>query len=77
MKKPERVEAVLMLMTLCLLIYAALELRMRQALKERGETIPYSNKKQIQNPTMKWAFCYSEAYIGSVSMTKNKAFYST
>jgi transposase len=55
-KKPERVEAVLMLMALSLLVYSALERTIRKALIENKETLPNQNKKQIQNPTMKWVF---------------------
>ena len=55
-KKPQRVEAVLMLMTLCLLVYAALERQLRQALQLQNQTLPNQNKKEVQNPTMKWVF---------------------
>jgi transposase len=55
-KKPPRVEAVLMLMTLCLLVYAALERQLRQALQEQNQTLPNQNKKEVHNPTMKWVF---------------------
>jgi transposase len=36
LKKPERIMALLMVMTVCLLVYAALEHRIRQALHEQG-----------------------------------------
>ena len=55
-KKHERVEAVLMLMCLSLLIYTALEIELRKALKKNQETLPNQVKKEIQNPTMKWIF---------------------
>ena len=55
-KKPQRVEATLMLMTLCLLVYAALERELRQALEQQEETLPNQNKKEVKNPTMKWVF---------------------
>lgn len=55
-KKPERVESVMMLMALSLLVYAALEFTMRKALKQQNITLPDQKKKEIQNPTMKWIF---------------------
>ena len=38
--KPERIMALLMIMTLSLLIYATLEYRIRKALDEEDETFP-------------------------------------
>jgi transposase len=55
-KKPQRVEAVLMLMALSLLVYAALEFRIRKALEEKQEILPNQSKKEVPNPTMKWIF---------------------
>jgi transposase len=55
-KKPERVEAVLMIMALSLLVYAALERERRNALQARNETLPNQKKKGVKNPTMKWVF---------------------
>lgn len=40
LKKPERITALLMIMTTCLLVYAALEYRIRQALQEAAATVP-------------------------------------
>lgn len=56
LKKPERIEALLMIMTLCLLVYAALEYRIRKGLKETGQTFPNQNKRPITNPTTRWIF---------------------
>jgi len=58
LKKPERIMALLMVMTVCLLIYAALEYRIRTALKEHGATFPDQKGKRIQNPTARWVFHY-------------------
>lgn len=55
-KKPQRLEAILMIMSLCLLVYAALEKELRQELQQKNETVPNQLKKQIQNPTMRWIF---------------------
>ena len=51
LKKPERIMALLMVMTVCLLVYAALEYRIRTALTEHGATFPDQKGKRIQNPT--------------------------
>ena len=58
LKKPERIMALLMVMTVCLLVYAALEYRIRTALKEHGATFPDHKGKRIQNPTARWVFHY-------------------
>lgn len=55
-KKPERVEALLFIMTLCLTVYAALEYKLRQQLAQQEETLPNQLGKPIQNPTMRWVF---------------------
>jgi transposase len=57
-KKPARIMALLMVMTVCLLVYAALEYRIRQALKDHGATVPDQQGKRIQNPTARWVLPY-------------------
>jgi transposase len=56
LKSPKRLMALMMVMTLCLLVYAALEYRLRQALKAHGQTLPNQKGKPIQNPTLRWVF---------------------
>jgi transposase len=58
LKKPERIMALLMVMTICLLVYAALEYRLRNALKNHGATFPNQTGIPVQNPTARWAFHY-------------------
>ena len=58
LKKPERVMALLMVMTVCLLVYAALEYRIRHALQEHEATFPDQKGKRIQSPTARWVFHY-------------------
>jgi transposase len=58
LKKPERIMALLMVMTVCLLVYAALEYRIRTALTEHEATFPDQKGKPIQNPTARWIFQY-------------------
>jgi transposase len=58
LKKPERIMALLMVMTVCLLVYAALEYRIRQALNDHEATFPDQQGKRIQHPTARWVFHY-------------------
>lgn len=58
LKKPERIMALVMVMTVCLLVYAALEYRIRTALKEHDATFPDQKGKPVQNPTARWVFQY-------------------
>jgi transposase len=58
LKKPERLMALLMVMTVCLLVYAALEYRIRQALTVHEATFPDQKGKPTQNPTARWVFQY-------------------
>jgi len=56
LKSTKRITALLMVMTICLLVYAALEYRIRQALKEHHEYFPDQKGNEIQNPTTRWVF---------------------
>lgn len=48
--------AFLMVMTICLLVYAALESRIRKALKDQQATFPNQKGQPVQNPTARWVF---------------------
>lgn len=56
LKKPERIEALLMIMTCCLMVYAALEHKMRQELKAQSVYFPDLKYKPCQTPTARWVF---------------------
>jgi transposase len=56
LKKPERIMALLMSMTACLLVSAALAYRIRTALKDHGATLPDQKGQPVQNPTARWIF---------------------
>ena len=58
LKTPERIMALLMVMTVCLLADAALEYRIRQALNDHAVTFPDQRGKRIQHPTARWGFHY-------------------
>lgn len=60
LKKPERIEALLMMMTCCLMIYAALEHRIRKGLVEHMRDAPDMKRKPTGRPTARWIFlCFS------------------
>jgi transposase len=54
LKKPERIMA----MTVCLLVYAALEYRIRKGLTDSQATFPSQKGQPGQNPTARWVFQY-------------------
>jgi transposase len=56
LKKPERIMALMMVMTLCLLVYAALEQRIRETLKAEQESVPDQTGKPTARPTARWVF---------------------
>ena len=70
LKSTRRIEALMMVMALCLMIYNVAQYRLRQALKKENETLPNQLKKPIQNPTMRWIFQIMEG-IGVVQFYKN------
>jgi hypothetical protein len=57
-KKPERIMALLMIMTVCVLGYAALEYRIRTARRDHGATFPDHKGQPVPNPTARWIFPY-------------------
>ena len=56
LKKPRRVSSLMMVMTLCLMVYNVAEHRLRESLKAAGETLPNQKGKAIDNPTLRWIF---------------------
>jgi transposase len=56
LKSRRRIEALMMVMTLCLMIYNVAQYRLRKILKEKNETLPNQLGKPIKNPTMRWIF---------------------
>jgi transposase len=56
LKKPERIEALMMVMTLCLMVYGVAEYDLRQSLKAHNETVSNQLNQPTQKPKMKWVF---------------------
>jgi transposase len=57
-KKTSRVQALAMIMTLCLFVYSMVENKIRKLLKEQNKEVYYPNKQRMKNPTLKWIFYY-------------------
>lgn len=55
-KKPSRIDALLMIMTLSLLVYTIAQRRLRANMAKAKLTFPNQINKQISNPTMRWVF---------------------
>lgn len=55
-KNPQRVEALVFIMTLCLMVYAAIQHQVREALIEQQATLPNQIGQEVQNPTARWLF---------------------
>lgn len=53
-----------MIMTLCLLVYAAIEYKVRKKLRENGEDFLDQKRKPTQNPTARWVFfCFLGLHV--------------
>lgn len=54
LKTPARIGALMMIMTLCLMVYNFAQHNMRKCMQENGDVLPNQVGKPIKNPTMKW-----------------------
>jgi len=71
LKKAERIEGLMMVMTLCLLVYNVAQYKLRKKLEEEKETLPNQLGKKVKNPTMRWVFQLMEG-ISAVRFYKDK-----
>lgn len=63
-KNPQRVEALLFVMTLSLFIYSLLEYKIRKALAEQNKTVPDQKGKPTAKPTGRWIFhCFVGVHL--------------
>nr|WP_263842091.1 IS1634 family transposase [Salinibacter sp.] len=56
LQSKRRIMASLMIMTLCLLVYSALEWRIREGLQASGLAFPDQKGNPTQRPTARWVF---------------------
>ncbi len=54
LKTPERIGALMMIMTLCLIVYNFAQYHLRQCQKVHDDVLPNQLGKPVQNPTLKW-----------------------
>jgi len=67
-KKPSRIEGLLMVMTLALLVYSVAQRRLRQQLAKHQKTVPNQINQPTPSPTLRWVFQLLEG-IHRVRMT--------
>ncbi|WP_133130103.1 hypothetical protein [Legionella yabuuchiae] len=56
LKIPERITALMMVMTLCLMVYGLSEFDLRETLQAQNETIPNQLDKPTNKPSLKWVY---------------------
>jgi transposase len=56
LRKPSRLQGLLMVMTLALLVYAIARRRLRARLAQTDETLPNQINVPTETPTLRWAF---------------------
>jgi transposase len=56
LKNKARIEALTMIMVLCLMIYSIAEWKLRIKLEELNETVPDQKGNPTKRPTMRWIF---------------------
>jgi transposase len=56
LKKPGRIAALMMIMTLCLMVYGFVQHYVREELRKQKKTVPNQKKKETDNPTAAWIF---------------------
>jgi transposase len=75
LKSPERIEALAMIMGLCLLVYTLAQREIRAALKSLNYTVKNQLGKAINNPTMRWIFqCFQSVHL--VTFQGKREFYN-
>jgi transposase len=67
-KKPSRIEGLLMVMTLALLVYSVAQRRLRAQLATHHETVPNQINQPTTSPTLRWVFQLLEG-IHRIRMT--------
>ena len=67
-KKPARIQGLLMVMTLALLVYSIAQRRLRQQLAQQQETLPNQIGQPTATPTLRWIFQLLEG-INVVTVT--------
>ena len=72
LKSKSRIEALTMIMVLCLMIYSIAEWKLRTKLEEENETVPDQKGKQTKRPTMRWIFSNFQGITELITQKKGK-----
>ena len=56
LKTPHRIEALMMIMTLCLMVYGVSQYELRKSLQELCDSVPDQRRKPTDKPSMKWVY---------------------
>jgi transposase len=75
LKRPERIEALAVIMGLCLLVYTLAQREIRATLKSLNYTVKNQLGKATNNPTMRWIFqCFQSIHL--VTFQQKTEFYN-
>ncbi|AKB52086.1 Mobile element protein [Methanosarcina barkeri str. Wiesmoor] len=72
LKNKSRIEALTMVMVLCLMIYSIAEWKLRTKLEEKNETVPDQKGKPTKRPTMRWIFFKFQGITELITQKKGK-----
>ena len=72
LKSAKRIEALMMVMTTCLLVYNFAQHKIRKNLCDNNDTLPNQLNKQIQTPTLRWIFQMMEGIGLIIDKKSNK-----
>jgi transposase len=76
LKKQSRIDSLMMIMTLCLMVYNFSQYHVRKYLKDNNDTLPNQKNKEVQNPTTRWIYeMMVYAVISVVKIPNNNGSY--
>ena len=71
LKNNSRIEALMMIMTLCLMVYNFAEQRLRKMINENEDTLPSQTGKKTKTPSLRWVFQLMEGITEVIVNSKN------
>lgn len=75
LKSQRRIGALMMVMTLCLIVYNFAQYKLRSYLKTHGDYLPNQLGKPVQNPTSQWIFSIMSS-IGVAEISQGEKIHS-
>ncbi len=71
LKSPERIEALCLIMGLCLLVYTLAQRYLRQALQQAKSGLKNQLGKRSERPTLRWIFqCFQAVHLLTIDSVK-------